>query len=114
MQPFVENSIWHGIANLKENGLIGIKFKFQNENSLQITIEDTGIGLSNAKKYGYKNDSHQQLGMDITKKRLSLLGQKFGINTGITYSEKSPGQPNPGTKIEMIVPVLYGRPEVQG
>ena len=108
VQPFVENAIWHGIANLEEKGIIGISFKFQSENSLQIVIEDTGIGIMNAVRYGYKNDNHRKLGIDITKKRLYLLGQKYAIKTGITYSEKSPGLPNPGTRIEIIVPVQYG------
>jgi hypothetical protein len=111
VQPFVENAIWHGIANLEEKGIIGITFKFQDENSLQINIEDTGIGISNAKKYGYKSDNHLRLGIEITRKRLNLLGQKYGIKTGITYSEKSPGLPNPGTKIEIIVPVQFGSTE---
>jgi len=111
VQPFVENAIWHGIANLEEKGIIGIMFKFQGENSLQVIIEDTGIGIKNAEKYGYKSDSHLKLGIDITRKRLNLLGQKYGIKTGITYKEKSPGLPNPGTRIEIIVPVQFGRTE---
>ena len=86
-------------------------FKFQGENSLQVIIEDTGIGIKNAEKYGYKSDSHLKLGIDITRKRLNLLGQKYGIKTGITYKEKSPGLPNPGTRIEIIVPVQFGRTE---
>jgi LytS/YehU family sensor histidine kinase len=111
IQPFVENSIWHGIANMEGKGEIGITFKIQSENSLQITVEDTGIGINNSEKYGFKSDRHLKLGMDITKKRLNLLGQKYGIETGIKYSEQSPDLPNPGTKIEMIVPIQWGRPE---
>ncbi len=111
VQPFVENSIWHGIANMEEKGFIGIKFKHKGEYSLQIIVEDTGIGINNAVKYGFKKDNHLNLGNDITRKRLNLLGQKYGIETGVTYCEKSPGLSNPGTIVEIIVPVQYGRSE---
>jgi len=46
IQPFVENSIWHGIANLEKQGIIVISFLLQDEKSLQITIEDTGTGIA--------------------------------------------------------------------
>ncbi|HWR98987.1 MAG TPA: hypothetical protein VN249_00155, partial [Prolixibacteraceae bacterium] len=112
IQPFVENSIWHGIANLEKQGIIGISFLLQDEKSLQITIEDTGIGLKNAEKFRTGDNQHLKLGMNITRKRLELLSQKYGIEAGFEYSEKSPGTPNPGTKVVIIVPLLFGKSEI--
>lgn len=111
VQPFVENSIWHGVANMEEKGLITICFNLLDDKSLQIIVEDTGVGIKNAEKYKSGSDSHLKLGMNITKKRLQLLSQKYGIETGIHYSEKLPGAINPGTKVVIVVPFLYGSSE---
>jgi len=109
IQPFVENSIWHGIANLEEHGSISLSFQLQNEKSLQIIIEDTGVGLKKAEKYRTGGNQHLKLGLNITKKRLELLSQKYGIEAGFTYYEKFPGAVNPGTKVVIIVPLLFGK-----
>jgi hypothetical protein len=90
VQPFVENAIWHGIANLDEKGHILIIFQLHSEKSLQITVEDTGIGIANSEKFGFQGDKHLNLGMEITKKRLNLLNQKYDTPTGITVGEKTP------------------------
>jgi hypothetical protein len=111
IQPFVENAIWHGIANLDENGFLSIVFILDSDKSLQIIIEDSGVGIKNAAKYSTKGENHLKLGMNITRKRLHLLGQKYGVETSFVYSERSPGTTNPGTRVVIIVPFLYGRPE---
>ena len=50
LQPFVENSIWHGLMHKKEGeGHLIISVKDQG-NSIQCTIEDNGIGREMAKK----------------------------------------------------------------
>jgi len=108
IQPFVENSIWHGIANLDGKGLISIAFKLQSENSLQIIIEDNGVGVSNAVKFSVKGSKHLNLGMAMTRKRLKLLGKKYNVETKIAFSELSPGSPNPGTRVMLVVPFVDG------
>jgi LytS/YehU family sensor histidine kinase len=114
IQPFVENSIWHGIANLDEaEGLISIVFKLHSPVLLQITIEDTGIGIRNSMNINRSGKQHLKLGMAITRKRLMLLGQKYGIVTSIVYSEKYPGRKNPGTCATIIVPFFYSKSESQ-
>ena len=111
IQPFVENAIWHGIANLDENGFIGIYINLKSENALQIIIEDSGIGIANSAKFNTKGEQHLNLGMNITKKRLTLLSQKYDIETNISYSERTPGTVNPGTKVTVVAPFIYGKSE---
>jgi len=113
IQPFVENSIWHGIANLEGKGIIGITFRLKDERSLRINVEDSGIGIQNADKYVSQSENHLKLGLTITRKRLELLSQKYGIETSVSYRERSPGLQNPGTIVEIIVPLLYGKSEVR-
>ena len=107
VQPFVENSIWHGISSLEGRGLIAIRFSAMDEKSLRVVVEDNGIGIRNAQTYQAKGDKHLNLGMQMTRKRLDLLGKKNGVKTMVEFSEASPGNPNPGTRVELVIPFLY-------
>jgi len=106
IQPFAENSIWHGIATLEEKGVISICFYANNEKSMRIIIEDNGIGMKKAQEYSVRGSHHQQLGMQIIRKRLDLLSKKYHTETKIAYSDCHTGLDNPGTRIEIIIPIL--------
>lgn len=71
IQPIVENSIIHGIANSKIKGQIEIVIE-KLEDQLLITVRDNGKGLS----LSDKNPSHQSFGSKITKRRLELIGKE--------------------------------------
>jgi len=107
IQPITENSIWHGMATLEENGTIKISFRAYNSKSLKIIIEDNGIGMKKSYEYTAKSTQNQHLGMLIIKKRLALLSKKYNTETSIYYSEYSPGQKNPGTVVELTLPFIY-------
>src|SRR5207344_1248374 len=74
LQPFIENSIRHGILNLKkECGKIFINFWVEN-NSLVCVLEDNGIGRENAMRL--KNNqinNHRSKGMELIQKRIENL-----------------------------------------
>lgn len=105
IQPFVENAIWHGIAALEDKGQINIKFQMQDEKSMTVIIEDNGIGIKRSEAYSTKQEKHLHLGMEMTRKRLELLGKKFSIKTAIEFFETYPGTANPGTKVVLVMPV---------
>lgn len=107
IQPIVENSIWHGIASLKDGGYVYINFKIYGPGSLKIRIEDNGIGIAQSLKYANQDKDRQHLGMQIIRKRLELLSKKYNTKTSIDYSECVPQSPNPGTLVEIIVPFTY-------
>ena len=107
IQPFVENSIWHGISTMDDKGFIQITFSHQDENSLQVIIEDNGIGIKKAQAIQTKDDKHLKLGMDMTRKRLELLGRKYGVTTRVEFSEAFPGNQNPGTSVLLVIPFTY-------
>lgn len=74
MQPFIENSIIHGILpNDNQLGRIEIKVDIAGE-FLVISIEDNGIGIqkSISQKMNLDGD-HRSQGMEITSKRIELL-----------------------------------------
>jgi len=106
IQPIAENSIWHGLATLKQNGFIKIRIQEYSPKSLKILIEDNGIGVRKSNEYSAKNSHHKHLGMQIIEKRLYLLSKKYNTKTGINYSEGNPNQNNPGTIVELILPFI--------
>ncbi|AEA43075.1 sensor histidine kinase [Fluviicola taffensis] len=74
LQPFVENSIIHGILpDETKPGEILITIKAIG-NQLEICIDDNGIGIdfSMKKKAQFKGD-HKSQGMEITSKRIDLI-----------------------------------------
>lgn len=76
LQPFVENSIIHGILpNESQKGLILVKL-FKEADSLLIEITDNGIGIDQSikNKSAYDGD-HRSQGMEITTKRIELLNK---------------------------------------
>ena len=83
MQPFIENSIIHGILpNEEKKGLITIDVELKDD-YLNITIKDNGIGIhkSLSQKVSMDGD-HKSQGMEITSKRIELI-QKIA-NNGIS------------------------------
>jgi len=104
VQPIVENAVWHGVADLKEVGFISIRFEYISSKAVRIIVEDNGVGIERASKKQSQKESHLRMGMDLTRKRINILGKKMGVNTAIRITDVFPGQPNPGTKVEIVVP----------
>lgn len=74
LQPYVENSLRHGIRyKVDGRGKAMISFNLRNE-MLVCRISDNGIGRAKARLY--KNNQHieyQSKGMNLTEKRVNLL-----------------------------------------
>lgn len=74
LQPFIENSIIHGILpDESKKGLITLSITL-NGDMLTIDIQDNGVGIekSISEKSNYSGD-HRSQGMEITSKRIELL-----------------------------------------
>ena len=104
IQPFIENSIWHGISGIEEKGEIIINFSMPTKETVMIIIEDNGIGIQRAQTYSSRREKHIHMGVNLTKKRLEIIGKKFHVETCVDFYEKSPESPNPDTRVIIIVP----------
>lgn len=98
LQPFIENSIEHGFKNMTSGGEIIIEFK-KVENNLLIHIIDNGSGVDSSSK----ENKHISRATQITTDRLFLLNEIKKSNSTFTITENKPR----GTKIEIILPLLY-------
>jgi LytS/YehU family sensor histidine kinase len=107
IQPYVENSICHGLVNKNGKGFVNIKLK-QNNDELICTIEDNGIGRVAAMRIkNQKNGNHASLGTKITESRLSLVNSLYGKNMKINYQDlQDDNGDGSGTKVQIHIPVM--------
>lgn len=82
IQPFVENSIWHGLMPKRNDCILKLSFSLKNENLLQVIIEDNGIGRVKSKEIKSKT-SHKSKGMFLTTERIELLRNNQGENSKV-------------------------------
>jgi len=108
IQPYVENSIGHGLMH-KENGKgeIHIDLKLE-EDSIKCTIEDNGIGREKAIKIKKnKNRNHNSLGTSITESRLKLVNAIYGRKMRIQYTDLKDYNGEPvGTRVVINIPII--------
>lgn len=74
LQPYVENSIWHGILPKDGSGTVDIRVRRTPNDRLEVRIEDDGIGMESSleAKAGASGD-HISRGIEITKGRADVL-----------------------------------------
>ena len=99
LQPFVENSIWHGIAKKSDNGKIWIHIRKEGE-MINCIVEDNGIGMNEViSPAGKGAPVKKSLGMKITNERIDVLNKLKRSNAGVTLFNL-----DHGTKIEVKLP----------
>ncbi len=98
LQPFVENSIWHGISTIP-NGCISIEF-VQYENRLRCIVDDNGIGRKKLDQLKKEGQEHQSLGLKITRSRIEILNKTKQAKSAIHIFDKEHG-----TRIETELPL---------
>ncbi len=111
LQPVVENSIIHGIAPMKGQGLVIIKgFIYGTE--LKITVTDNGVGIPEDKiKNILENDS------DHSSSQFSGIGirnvrERIVMNFGDQYGLYIKSVLNLFTTIEISLPIISGEAEL--
>lgn len=106
-QPYLENSIWHGILPTKKAGHISIDVS-RKQSDVEIKITDNGIGIEASRKQRKNgDDSHISQGMQINQNRIELFrkmtGQNFQIDGPHDLGSSKNGQH--GTVVAITFPV---------
>ncbi len=104
-QPFIENSIEHGIKHKKSKGNIYIRFVLKNS-SIFFEVEDDGIGREKAKEILYQqNKEHKSLATAITMERIRVLNRKLKQKIRLHIQDVKDSANKPlGTKVQMEIP----------
>lgn len=107
IQPYVENSICHGLIPAEEKGMIRVDLKLK-KNYISCVIEDNGIGREAAMARKKNNNSnHHSLGTQIVNSRLELVNALYGTNLKTLYTDlKNSNGEAEGTRVEIHIPIL--------
>ncbi|WP_339337967.1 MULTISPECIES: tetratricopeptide repeat-containing sensor histidine kinase [unclassified Croceitalea] len=98
LQPFVENSIIHGLSTMENNGKVDVTFATHN-NELVCTVVDNGVGRKPAKKSVGRNGKSSK-GIAITQNRIDILNRTKNANGAIKIIDKTIG-----TKVVVTLPL---------
>lgn len=110
LQPYVENSIWHGILPMEGTGTVTIHISLVDDHRVRVRISDNGIGIE--KSMGAKADvpaDHISRGIEITKGRADVL-RKLDLTdiriTGPTDRVDAETGARQGTEVTIELPVV--------
>lgn len=109
VQPYVENSIEHGLRQ-KKSGLIKVDFKLHDDNTILCIVEDNGIGRDAVKRLQEQDDyhvNHKSRGTLITEARLEILNKSKnrGVFVKTIDLKDSVSGMASGTRVEVLIPV---------
>ncbi len=108
LQPFLENSLWHGLSPKNGYKKIQINVKHKDKGHVTIEIVDNGVGRTMA-EVNKENRvlKRKSLGIRITKERLANFAKdyqnKFDVDIMDLFDEN--GNPN-GTKVILDIPTI--------
>ena len=94
LQPFVENSILHGLEKKESDGKITIHID-KTEDLLKCTIEDNGIGRKNPNE-----NLNKSYGVKLTRERIALFDKSKNSDSGVFYTDLETG-----TRVELRLPL---------
>ncbi len=109
LQPYVENSIRHGIRYRKDDlGMIDIRVSRHNQ-YIVVVIEDNGIGRKMAAYYKTANPiEYQSKGMSLTADRLELMNRNFSKKITVLLEDLVDQSLEPlGTRVTINFPEEY-------
>jgi tetratricopeptide (TPR) repeat protein len=108
LQPFLENSLWHGLSSKGEGKKMTIHIHKISSDYIQIDIEDNGIGReASAKIKAEKSINRKSVGINLTKDRLTNFSKNLINDYSIIYKDlKDENNNASGTKVVIKFPLF--------
>jgi ligand-binding sensor domain-containing protein/signal transduction histidine kinase len=106
LQPYVENSILHGILPSNKKGQIDIRVEQDASQHIIFSIQDNGIGIEESiARKAAKHIPHVSRGTSITTQRIQLLVAMENLRISINgpFEMKNPEGGVLGTRVELII-----------
>ena len=107
LQPFIENSIWHGVLPMESPGKIVLSLDTNNHGDIRFEITDNGIGIDVSIENKQKNAvGHDSKGMKITSGRINLLKTITRKNISLEgpFQVLDDSGKSMGTKVVITIP----------
>ncbi len=105
IQPFVENSIKHGIGNrTSRGGEISIRFT-DNNTEISCEVEDNGVGREFTRTFGGNTPLKTSKGLALVFEKTSLINAKYKLYISIEIEDKKnkAGEAT-GTRVILTIP----------
>ncbi|PCJ97899.1 MAG: sensor histidine kinase [Flavobacteriaceae bacterium] len=97
LQPYIENAIWHGLRYKDEKGFLNIDLVQKDNEIIEITIKDNGIGRKKSAQLKTANQKRQKSkGMGNIKKRIDILNEMYKNKVAVSISNLNDKE---GTKV---------------
>ncbi len=109
IQPFVENSVKHGLLHKQGSKKITVYFELDaNEEFMICTVEDNGIGRKRSTEIKAGNaNAHASFSTVSIEQRLELLNATLKLNNLIVYSDLKDDTGNAsGTRVSIKIPLI--------
>jgi two-component system LytT family sensor kinase len=87
IQPYLENSVKHGIKHLTERkGLINVNIYQLENDRIKIQIIDNGVGRKKSQEIKHSLDRNRKsYGIEITSDRVHILNQIYEVDADLKY-----------------------------
>lgn len=109
LQPYVENSIWHGILPMAHPGHVEVKVEPYGDTHVRIRISDDGIGIDQSLEDKGGATDHISRGIEITKGRADILRRLDLADIRIQGPEQLGGKHGKGTQVVIDLPLSIGQ-----
>lgn len=105
LQPYIENSIKHGLLHSKKEKHLKITLT-QESNYLIVEIDDNGIGRAKAEELNaMKKRMHQSFSTKANQKRLDILNKGLDEKITVKYIDKQENGLPTGTTVVLTIPI---------
>lgn len=105
IQPYVENSIKHGLLHKSEDRQLKLEIS-RSGNLLSVTIDDNGVGREqSAKINSQRPDKPKSFSTNANQMRLELLNNGRSNKVGVKYIDKQDDRGSLGTTVIITIPL---------
>jgi len=109
LQPYVENSIRHGLRYRQEDGLKTVKIIFEKRgNTLLCIVEDNGVGRKKAAEFkSFMHVEYQSKGMTLTADRIAALNRLQEVPITVNVIDMEEAGNATGTQVIVRFPNVF-------
>ncbi len=105
LQPYIENAIWHGLRYRESQGILNIRVSEKNSKTLEVRIEDNGIGRKKSATLKTQHQKKQRsTAMNNIKKRIAILNDMYKHNISVSVRDLDVN----GTGTQVILTIQKG------
>jgi anti-sigma regulatory factor (Ser/Thr protein kinase) len=109
IQPYVENSIKHGVFHKQGNKILLLRItKTENQEGIEVVIDDNGVGRERSKEINKSRIAHHSFATVANEKRIDLINQTIDKKTKLTIIDKVNNDgSSAGTTVIITIPMLF-------